>query len=290
MTYLIFDGMSVLKSAPFNMTNVGNGVAYAFLRTVRADINKISEFFKDPVSAVVCWEGSLDHKKSEIEGYKASRSISPSTFLEGREIVKAILPTLGVMQAVHPHWEADDLVAYFSQDKERTVIRSGDHDLRQTVSENNFLLQKDLTAKKGTANRMSKLDGPPEMISLSNFYVRTGYKNPKDFLTAKVVIRDKSDELVGLDGIGKTRMETYLYDAACPPALREKIDTYLASDYAKRLKSIMQIPNANFKPEEIRYTPPARDPEAAKRLLTEAGFTNTVKDFWGWYEPFSKLD
>lgn len=290
MAILLFDGMSVLKSAPRIMANAGGGISFAFMRTVRSDIKKMQEYFEEPISAIVCWEGSTDSKKELVEGYKASRSSSPNAFTEARKIVQKILPSCGVTQAVHPDWEADDLLAYFARDSEMTVIRSGDHDLRQTVSDRNYLLQKDMSMKKGTPKRNAKLKGPPEMITPDNFYERCGYKNPQDFMTAKLLLGDKSDELKGMSGIGKTRVETYLYDAACPPKLRQTIDAYLAGDYAKRLRTIMTIPNAQFRDDKIRYTPFVRDSWQALRLLEEAGFAKTVKDFWDWWEPFSKLD
>lgn len=290
MAILLFDGMSVLKSAPRTMASSGDGVMYAFLRTVRSDIKKIQAYQEEKVAAVVCWEGSLDYKREQIEGYKGSRTGSPSSFVEARKKVQNILPHLGVMQAYHPHWEADDLLAFYARDKETTFIKSGDYDLRQTVSSNNYLLQKDRSMKKGTAKRNKKLDAPEELITLENFYERTGYKNPEDFLTAKLLLGDSSDELKGMDQIGPARVEKYLYDLQCPVELKAKINEYLESDYAKRLRSIMTIPNVNFNGDEIRYTPPARNAETALRLLEEAGFAKTVKDFWNWYHPFSELD
>lgn len=291
MTILLFDGMSVLKTTPMNMMNMGNGVLFSFIRTIKADIAKVQKQFKgEKVSALVCWEGSIRSKQDLIPSYKGTREPSRDVFREGRRAAQELLPHLGVSQAVHPDWEADDLLAYFAGDGERTVIRSGDHDLRQTVSANNFLLQKQLGKKKGTPTRMSKLAGPPELMTLENFYVRTGYKNPVDFVTAKILLGDGSDELKGMPGIGKLTIQKYLYDATWTHPKRAEIDAFLASEYGQNLRTIMTIPGKTFDPDRIRFTPHQRNSEVAKRLLTDAGFGSVTKDFWTWWKPFSDLD
>lgn len=286
---LIVDGMSLLKSVPKNMMSFDNGVAFNFLRSLRSDIKSLQDDLGQSLSAVVCWEGSLEKKRDLVPEYKESRVRSAQIFIDARNLIKELLPLLGISQCFHPDWEADDVIAHLAKGPEISFVRSGDWDLRQTVSDTNSLLQKDMSRKKGTERRKKRLSGPPEMITKSNFFERTGYLNVNQFLIAKLVLGDGSDELKGLNGFGPKRLYQYLNDLRCPDEIRNPIDSYLSSEPAKRMREIITLPNKDFDPDWICYTPSNKDADKALKLLSDLGFTTVTKDPWDWWDPFHRL-
>jgi len=163
-------------------------------------LNAINSYVKQfvPHTTIVVWDEKKEYKVNErkkvFEDYKGNRSKDTSPH-ENNEVIKSILLSLGINSIFPSQLEADDIVAYIcKEDEGKKVIVSVDRDFIQLINE-------DVT-----------LYDPIRKIFFedSNFQESTGYKNVSDWFTAKCLTGDKSDNVPGIPGFGKAKVNSYL--------------------------------------------------------------------------------
>lgn len=143
------------------------------------------------------WDEKLDYqvntRKTEFEGYKGNRS-KDSTPHENNTDIKRMLSYLGIPSIYPRELEADDIVAYVCKTYDGSkVIASVDQDFLQLVGDDVMLFDP-IRKKEFTYDKFEEM---------------TGYLHD-NWLTAKCLRGDKSDNVPGIPGFGKAKVQKYL--------------------------------------------------------------------------------
>jgi len=163
-------------------------------------LNAVNSYVKQfvPDKTITVWDEKKEYKVNErkkvFEAYKGNRSkdLSPH---ENNEVIKSILLSMGINSIFPSQLEADDIVAYIcKEDEGKKVIVSVDRDFIQLVNEDVTLY-----------DPIRKI-----FFEYSNFEKCTGYKNVSEWFTAKCLTGDKSDNVPGIPGFGKVKVNSYL--------------------------------------------------------------------------------
>lgn len=165
---------------------------YFTLNAIFSYVNK----FK-PTKIICVWDEKQDYqrniRKEQLDGYKGNRS-SDSTPHHQNDRIKEMLSCLGIISIFPREREADDIVAYICKTFEgEKVIVSVDRDFLQLVDENTILY--DAIRKRE--------------FTLDTFTEDTGYTKT-EWLNAKCLLGDKSDNVPGIPGFGKAKVRKWL--------------------------------------------------------------------------------
>lgn len=171
---------------------IANFHIYFTLNAIYSYINR----FK-PTKTIVVWDEKLDYhqnvRKEELTEYKGNRS-KDSKPHEQNDIIKSMLGNLGISSIFPREREADDIVAYICKTFEgKKVIVSVDRDFLQLVDKDTILF--DPIRKR-------------EFV-LETFEQDTGYKKT-EWLNAKCLLGDKSDNVPGVPRFGKAKVRKWL--------------------------------------------------------------------------------
>jgi DNA polymerase I len=171
---------------------IANFHIYFTLNAIYSYINR----FK-PTKTIVVWDEKPDYhqnvRKEELTEYKGNRS-KDSTPHEQNDIIKSMLGNLGISSIFPREREADDIVAYICKTFEgKKVIVSVDRDFLQLVDKDTILF--DPIRKR-------------EFV-LETFEQDTGYKKT-EWLNAKCMLGDKSDNVPGIPRFGKAKVRKWL--------------------------------------------------------------------------------
>lgn len=150
------------------------------------------------------WDGVPEYRKSLYPDYKGNRAAqTPAEEAEKEEykrqakLVREGLYYLGVPQVQPADMEADDIAGITVVKKRAThKIRlvTGDKDWLQLVDKN-----------------VTWYDPIRELtVTEANFEEVSGFKNPIDFVQAKALMGDKSDNITGVGGIGEVGAKALL--------------------------------------------------------------------------------
>lgn len=150
-------------------------------------------------SILVLWDGKAEFRYDLHPGYKGDRHSTPKQEAEHVAYksqvphIQRAVTSLGISQVVCYNLEADDLagifVPRFTAKPDGTVLLiTGDQDWAQLV-------------RKGVTWRDLRSDD--RIITIDNFFEKTGYKTPYAFLEGKCLHGDSSDCISGVGGIGE---------------------------------------------------------------------------------------
>lgn len=147
----------------------------------------------------VLWDGRAQFRYDMLPSYKGNRDNTPEktasrqAYKMQQPYIQQAITTLGVSQFRSNNHEADDLAGYMSQylykRNKRVVMVTGDHDWMQLVN----ILVSWIDPRKFNSSQ----------CNYHNFQVTTGYKTTRQFLQGKALIGDPSDNINGINGIGK---------------------------------------------------------------------------------------
>ena len=171
--------------------------------TIHATIGFISYVMKqietyDVTRAVVVFDGDAsDERKAELPEYKSNR---PSNWdeLPANEVpfneekyIKACLDFLSIKVIDSVKMEADDVIASLTKlfdNDSKVIISSFDSDFFQLINENVSVLR-----YRGKAS---------QMFDSATFAEKFGFP-PDKYVFYKSLVGDKSDNIRGVDGVGK---------------------------------------------------------------------------------------
>lgn len=205
MAVLLIDSNSVghAANAATRLTagDIETQAIFGTLNSVRDLIIKYNGF-----TPICTWDGYAKWRYDLYPGYKAKRTPDPNKVLKPYEIeaqrkrasyheqkpyIIEGLRLLGVRQIVPEHDEADDLAGYLAKDfsakDKKVILVSRDHDWLQLVDEN--------------VSWFNPVDN--ETVTNLHFNEYTGYEHAHQFVSEKCLIGDSSDNIGGVDGIGK---------------------------------------------------------------------------------------
>jgi len=245
---------------------IANFHIYFTLNAIYSYINR----FK-PTKTIVVWDEKLDYhqnvRKEELTEYKGNRS-KDSTPHEQNNVIKAMLSNLGISSIFPREREADDIVAYICKTFEgKKVIASVDRDFLQLVDKNTILF--DPIRKR-------------EFI-LETFEQDTGYTK-NEWLNAKCLLGDKSDNVPGIPRFGKAKVRKWLDGELTLTDEQEDIFT--------RNMKVFDLREVMFHDSEKTYYQDQLDREEKPNWSNfvseceERDFKNILKKKEQWYSSF----
>jgi len=200
MTTLLIDGNNTLHRAYWVANNIGKplinskgintGSVFSFLKTVKSNAD---QFNADKI--YIAWDKKLGNKenfrKTLTEGtYKGNRDQERNKAVYGEaDAIVEITTTLGIKNIFPGNLEADDVISWLSKEiTGKKIIISVDNDFAQLVN-----------ADTSFYNPIKKL-----LVDVNNFEEHYGL-TPEEFVIYKCIAGDKSDNVQGLEGVGKVR-------------------------------------------------------------------------------------
>jgi DNA polymerase-1 len=165
---------------------------YFTLNAIYSYVNKYK-----PTKTICVWDEKPDYqqnvRKEHLNEYKGNRT-KDSTPHEQNGKIKELLACLGVPSIFPREREADDIVAYICKSFEgEKVILSVDKDFLQLVNDKTFMF--DPIRKRE--------------FRLETFKEDTDYTK-QEWLRAKCLLGDKSDNVPGVPRFGKARVRKWL--------------------------------------------------------------------------------
>lgn len=200
MRYLIIDGnhcgFAANDSPRLSVGDIQTNAVFGFLRSLRGYL----EAYKG--IPIVCWDGRAQWRFDLWPLYKGNRDADPKMiqFREGwreqRKLVVEILKSLGVAQITGHNEEADDIAfklsRKFSREGHEVVLITGDKDWLQ-------MLQFPGVRWEDPKNRRGCVPG--------TFAEFTGFKTVQQFVQAKALNGDGSDNIPGVGGFGSVAIK-----------------------------------------------------------------------------------
>jgi DNA polymerase I len=179
-----------LKSTVDGVTTY-TGATYGFLNSFKSIVEA-----QRHDALIVVWDGGGKGFRNQIyPEYKANRIHRTDEFIYQLKLTQEFLKLMGVRQEQVPNVEADDIIGVLSKQARKfgwkVLIISGDKDFNQLVSNNVFILNP-RQGEDGTDRIMT-----PEKVK--EIYGVT----PNQFIDWLTLNGDSSDNVDGIDGIGK---------------------------------------------------------------------------------------
>ena len=171
---------------------------YGFFSLIR---NTLKEIDCDYLVIFFDSETSIDKKKLSRPEYKANRPLEQGSIYQQLPLIKNILDILKITWIENKKIEADDLIGtyakMFNDVNIRSYIASSDHDFMQLVS-------KDLLIVRG---RHGNIDIYDTHRVFNDFGVL-----PRQYVDYLALVGDPTDNIKGIQGIGKKRASELLSD------------------------------------------------------------------------------
>lgn len=195
--FLLIDANAIGYASQLGMNRLSTGdqathAIWGSLNTVR----KLMVTYKGAVP-VALWDGNATWRKEANENYKANRSDDPKKIKVKDEYhtqtpyLRRLYLYMGIDQMLSVTCEADDLAGAYSRLLEKAghtvTLVTGDQDWLQLV-----------TPKVDWYDPIR--DRRVDIVTFEDF---TGYPNTEQFLDAKCLMGDTSDNIKGVGGIGK---------------------------------------------------------------------------------------
>ena len=234
---------------------------YMFLNSVKSYV----EMYR-PDKVYCVWDEKLVYKPNKrlelLPEYKGNRDKE-----KGREVhtknglIKELLQSIGIPSILPLEYEADDVIAIIDDviPHDSHVVVTVDRDLCQLI-----------TDKTVVYDAIRKLE-----INLSNFEEKLKY-NKEQFVRVKAITGDKSDNIPGIKGFGKKKIEKYFNNEEREIFERNlKLVTLVNSgDEAESVKA--QLDTCSFKTDWTFF----------KQKAEELNFKNIIKNDSIWYSTF----
>jgi 5'-3' exonuclease len=208
--------------------NIGNLHIYFTFNSLLHYVTRYS-----PDKTVVVWDKKLEYvpneRKAEFGEYKGNRS-SDSTPHQNSDDIIRMLGYLGIASIYPRQYEADDIVSYmcrFAPGKK--VIVSVDKDFLQLIN-SDVCLYDPIRKVEYNSNNFSEL---------------TEYPNTNDWLVAKCLTGDKSDNVPGIYKFGKVKVKKFLSGDL-------KLNEEEQSIFDRNMK-LFNLSNLDYNHEESAY-------------------------------------
>ena len=173
-----------------NSKGINTGSIFAFLKTIKSNAD---QFNADKI--YIAWDKKLGNKenfrKTLTEGtYKGNRNQERNKAVYGEaDAIVEVTTALGIKNIFPGNLEADDVISWLSKEiPGKKIIVSVDNDFAQLVN-----------ADTSFYNPVKKL-----LVDVNNFVEHYGL-TPEEFVIYKCIAGDKSDNVQGIEGVGKIR-------------------------------------------------------------------------------------
>ena len=188
MRVLLLDGYNLLYRARSGFKKGENPIVFNFFRSIRPIVERFSP---DKVYFVI--EGVPKQRLESQASYKGNRVYHDRDDFQRqkRKIIKILKEDFPVEVVRHPDFECDDVIAYLVTEKhasDKCTIVSSDTDFIQLLNQRDDL---------DIFNPVSK-----------KFIEKPGF----DYVTWKALCGDKSDNIIGFQGVGDKTAQKLLED------------------------------------------------------------------------------
>ena len=236
------------------------GVVFGFLRSLGALRKRYPE-----ARLWVAWDGSSQRRKNKYADYKANRDRSSSVgerVFDALGTLKEILPKVGVIQAINPEEEADDVIATLVRGElsgHSVLMYSTDRDLLQVVNDSARLLVPSVGSRKeilfDVKATKSIMGVPPKQV----VQLRAFYGDPSDNLPGvprvpKKVLKALVSEYGSVDGV---------YDSGLSGVSKGQYERLMSAEPQVRINADLMT----LEKVEVLKTDPDVDIKTAKALL-----------------------
>ena len=283
MKILTIDGNNLVHRVYWvanNIKNVSeNYHVYMFLNSVKSYV----EMYQ-PDKTFCVWDEKPDYKpnkrKELLEDYKGNRDKEYGKEVHTKnEIIKEMLNTMGIPSIFPRSYEADDVIKiindaydrhlttkfYMTKKLFRHIIVTVDRDLCQLIS-----------------NKVSVYDPIRKVeINKENFKEILKY-DKKDFIKVKALTGDKSDNIPGIKGFGKVKIDKFLNG-----------EVFLTDEEDKIYKRNLELVTLTEDKEEKEYVlnqlskiKNDTNYDKFKELSKEYKFSQILKNDTKWYTAF----
>ena len=283
MKILTIDGNNLVHRVYWvanNIKNVSeNYHVYMFLNSIKSYV----EMYQ-PDKTFCVWDEKPDYKpnkrKELLQDYKGNRDKEYGKEVHTKnEIIKEMLNTMGIPSIFPRSYEADDVIKiindaydkhlttkfYITKKLFRHIIVTVDRDLCQLIS-----------------NKVSVYDPIRKIeINKENFKDILKY-DKKDFIKVKALTGDKSDNIPGLKGFGKVKIEKFLNGEIFLTQEEENI-------YKRNLELVTLTEDKDEKEYVLNQLSEIKDTtnyDKFKELSKEYSFSQIVKNDTKWYTAF----
>ena len=283
MKILTIDGNNLVHRVYWvanNIKNVSeNYHVYMFLNSIKSYV----EMYQ-PDKTFCVWDEKPDYKpnkrKELLQDYKGNRDKEYGKEVHTKnEIIKEMLNTMGIPSIFPRSYEADDVIKiindaydkhlttkfYITKKLFRHIIVTVDRDLCQLIS-----------------NKVSVYDPIRKIeINKENFKDILKY-DKKDFIKVKALTGDKSDNIPGLKGFGKVKIEKFLNGEIFLTQEEENI-------YKRNLELVTLTEDKDEKEYVLNQLSEIKDTtnyDEFKKLSKEYKFSQIVKNDTKWYTAF----
>ena len=182
MSILVVDGNSIMHRSYWATMNLTNGAVLTFLNILHKTANDINA--DNIIVAFDTHAPTFRHKM--YEDYKAGRRATPDELRAQFPIIKELLELLGAVIIECPGYEADDILGTIAKRYSNAYVMTGDKDALQLVKYSKVILV------NNNSNRVYDED------LLNKDYGLTS----DQYIEYKALIGDKSDNIIGANGIG----------------------------------------------------------------------------------------
>jgi len=194
---LVVDGNSIMHRAFWatpNLTTNGQPInaVLTFLNILYRTSSDIEA--ENIIVAFDAREKTFRHKL--YDEYKAGRQKTPDELNSQFPIIKEFLETLGASVVECSGYEADDILGTVAKQKsdDEVYLMTGDRDSFQLVSDKTSVLY--VSTKMG--RHQARIYTPRELELEYNL-------TPEQYIEYKAVLGDKSDNIIGVNGVGEKR-------------------------------------------------------------------------------------
>jgi DNA polymerase I len=192
MKILIIDTYNMIHRARFARTSASYGFSYVFMRSLRAEVEK-----HNPDKVYLVLEGKPVKRLNLNPEYKGTRTkTTDDNFFKQKDIIFNLIKLLPVTIAHHPYHECDDVIAHIAtnlHNSDNVTIVSSDTDFLQIVNNN---------------------------IKLWNPISKSYREAQANYVKFKALKGDKSDNIIGIKGVGKKTADLLAND-------KKAFDTYM---------------------------------------------------------------
>lgn len=287
MRHLVIDGNNLLFRCYWSAhkkwhEEKPNMYGYFFLNVIKSYINLF-----EPDDVIVVWDerkGEQENQRKEIaEDYKANRERNDSVFAFIDDL-KEILDRLGVRQLYPLNREGDDIMYWLCAVKfpNKCILVSADTDMYQ-------LVRKDLPG--------NTVYNPSKKIQVTDIFLKLNYdvEDGREYIVKKALRGDKSDNILGIKGIRKTRVAAVLeaYNRGGMEALKasgvlnnNELAVFMRNMELMSLEKLKKYPGEMDFYESQMGVELRPDKDAFRNKVRQMEYWNIYKNSDKWFTAF----
>jgi len=236
-TYLILDGHSLAYRAWFALSETNMATASGQqTQAVFGFVSMLTKLVDDfrPDGMAVAFDRKEPTFRDEIEpDYKAGRPPTPESLVGQFEIIRHFVGTLGIPVIDRVGFEADDVLGTLAKEIARrgddVIVVTGDRDTYQLVQDPHI---KVLYNRRGVTDYV--------LYDEAGIFARTGVR-PRDYPLYAAMRGDKSDNIIGVPGVGEKTAARLINDYGDIDAIYANVDALTPKLRATLLASREQL-------------------------------------------------